>query len=106
VECESAVFFSSIDGSSPSRRIVVQGGFDMGGASELADCVATAITGVPGDLVFDLTGTFIDSVGLKVIASVRRGLPGAWRVVLRRPRPFVRKVLAIAQLDLLCTIEG
>jgi len=107
VECESAVFFSRADGLGSSRRIVVQGEVDMGSASELADCVATAITGAPGDLVFDLTdATFIDSVGLKVIASARRRLPDAWRVVLRRPRPFVRKVLVISQLDLLCTIES
>lgn len=79
----------------------------MGSASELADCVATAITGFPGDLVFDLAdATFIDSVGMEVIASARRRLPNSWKVILRRPTPFVRKVLAIAQLDVLCTIES
>jgi anti-anti-sigma factor len=107
VECETAVFFSSVDGIGSSRRIVVQGEVDMVSASELADCVATAITGAPGDLVFDLTdATFIDSVGMEVIASARRRLPDSWKVILRRPRPFVRKVLAIAQLDVLCTIES
>jgi anti-anti-sigma factor len=107
VEFEPAVSFSRVDGFGPSRRIVVQGEVDMGSASELADCVATAITGGPGDLVFDLTdATFIDSVGLEVIASARLRLPDSWKVILRRPRPFVRKVLTIAQLDVLCTIEG
>jgi anti-anti-sigma factor len=107
VEFETAESFSRVDGFGPTRRIVVRGEVDMGSASELADCVATAITGVPGDLVFDLTdATFIDSVGMEVVASARRRLPNSWKVILRRPRPFVRKVLAIAQLDILCTIEG
>jgi anti-anti-sigma factor len=107
VEFETAESFSRVDGFGSARRIVVRGEVDMTSASELADCVATAITGVPGDLVFDLTdATFIDSVGMEVIASARRRLPSSWKVILRRPRPFVRKVLTIAQLDVLCTIEG
>jgi anti-anti-sigma factor len=107
VEFEPAVSFSRVDGTGSSRRIVVQGEVDMASAVELADCVASAITGPPGDLVFDLTdATFIDSVGLEVIASARSDLPDSRRVILRRPRPFVRKLLAIAQLDELCTIEG
>jgi anti-anti-sigma factor len=107
VECDTAVFFSTVEGLGSARRIVVQGEVDMRSAPELADCVATAITGVPGDLVFDLTdATFIDSVGMEVIASARRRLPNSWKVILRHPRPFVRKVLAIAQLDVLCTIES
>lgn len=108
MEFEPAVWFVGVDGIGPSRRIVIQGEVDMGSASELADCVALAISGGPGDLVFDLTdATFIDSTGLDVIASARlRLLPDSWKVILRRPRPFVRKVLAITQLDVLCTIEG
>jgi anti-anti-sigma factor len=107
VEFETAVSFSRVDGLGSARCIVVQGEVDMGGAAELADCVASAITGAPGDLVFDLTdATFIDSVGLEVIAAARLRLPDSWKVILRRPKPFVRKVLAIAHLDELCTIEG
>jgi anti-anti-sigma factor len=104
---ESTSFSARSLGLGSVRRIVVRGEVDMANAPELAECVAVAIVESPGDLVFDLTeATFIDSAGLKVIASARRDLPDFCQVILREPQPFVRKVLAIAQMGRTCVIEG
>jgi anti-anti-sigma factor len=104
---DSIAFSARSLGLGSVRRIVVRGEVDMASAPELAECVAVAIVESPGDLVFDLTeATFIDSAGLKVIASARRDLPDFCQVILREPQPFVRKVLAIAQMGRTCVIEG
>jgi anti-sigma B factor antagonist len=88
-------------------QVVVQGEVDMATAPQLADAVAKAIIDTPGDLVIDLAGTtFLDSAGLKVIASARRHLPATCRVILRRPNPFIRRVLRIARTDSFCAIQN
>jgi anti-sigma B factor antagonist len=103
---EFAVFSASVEGIGSGCRVVVQGEVDMTTAPKLADCVATAIVEAPGDLIFDLVDTtFLDSAGLKVIASAQRHLPATCQVVLLGPSPYIRKVLTIARMDALCTIE-
>jgi anti-anti-sigma factor len=104
-----AVFSASAASAAGGRsgcRVVVEGEVDMVSAPELARCVARAVADTPGDLVLDLAGTtFLDSAGLKVIASAQRCLDEPGEMILWGPNPFIRRVLAIADMGAICRIE-
>jgi anti-anti-sigma regulatory factor len=56
--------------------------------------------------VIDLAQTsFLDCAGVSVILSARRDLGGPSCIVIRQPRPIIRKILAITQVDTVCHVE-
>jgi len=95
-----------LDPSSPIPVIAVSGEVDLLTAPDLAKSVKEVIARAPRDLVIDLAETsLLDCSGVSVILSARRDLPDASRIVIRQPRPFVRKLLAITQVDAVCRVE-
>jgi anti-sigma B factor antagonist len=99
-----AVDVLSPDSSFPV--IVVSGEVDLLTAPDLAECIEKIIARAPRDLVIDLTqASFLDCSGVSVILSARRDLSDASRIVIRQPRPFIRKILGITQVDAVCHIE-
>jgi anti-anti-sigma factor len=78
-------------------------------SSENAHQLAAALApdGRPaGDLTLDLTGlTFVDTIGLHVIARVAAYLDGGGRVILSSPEPWLRKVLLLSGIDTFPNVE-
>ena len=59
-----------------------------------------------GDIVFDLADlTFVDSIGLHVIAHVAAQLGSRGQVTIERADPWLRKVLAISGIEALVNVE-
>lgn len=105
---DGQLFALEVDDSSANNIVVViRGEVDLATAPELWACVDAAIVAAPRDLVLDLTEvSFLDAAGLGVIASARQRLPEQFRLTLRNPRPLIRKVLHITQMEVICAIEG
>src|SRR5580698_4092004 len=88
------------DPSSPIPIIAVSGELGLLTAPELAESVKDVIARAPRDLVINLAETsFLDCSGVSVILSTRRDLADASRIVIRQPPPFVRRLLAITEVD-------
>lgn len=84
--------FFTVSVRSPDE-LVLDGELDMGSAPKLEAAIAEIESIAP--LVMDLSNlTFIDSTGVNclLVASKRTGQP----IVLRRPKPSVARVLALA----------
>jgi len=62
--------------------------------------------GAQGDLTLDLTDlTFVDTIGLHVIALAASDLDGRGRVMLGSAEPWLRKVLLLSGIDVLPNVE-
>jgi anti-anti-sigma regulatory factor len=66
--------------------------------------------GAPGDLTLDLTLdltdlSFVDTIGLHVIARAAAELVGRGRVLLDSAEPWLRKVLLLSGIDALPNVE-
>ncbi len=86
--------------------VVVHGEVDLATSGELGQEVARVLDKGPDQLVFDVADmSFMDCAGLRVIACALRRLPGPGQVVVREPRPIVRRLLALTSLDERCVIE-
>jgi hypothetical protein len=80
---------------------------DIAAAPPLADGAHAALLGFSRDLVLDLTDlTFIDAADRSVIVRARRDHPGQFRVILRSPSLFIRKVLGMTKMETICVIES
>jgi len=94
---------------SPESRhpvVHVRGEVDLATASELDDCLASVLARDPLDLTLDLSATeFMDCSGFSLIVRARTHHPDEFRVILRRPRPFLRRVLGLLDLDALLVFE-
>lgn len=103
-----APFFLELQSpESDTPTVVVSGEVDMLTAPELAEFIDDLIgNNNPHSLMLDLTDmTFMDARGAGVIASARARLPDECGVILRHPKPIVRRVLEICELDGPCIIE-
>jgi len=78
-------------------------------SSENAHLLADALApdGRPsGDLTLDLTDlTFVDTIGLHVIARAAVDLDGAGRLILRWSDPWLRRVLLLSGIDAFPNID-
>jgi anti-sigma B factor antagonist len=92
--------------TNPSCPVVeVHGEVDVATAPELADYMAAALARDPVTLVLDLTDTtFFDCSGIAVVVTAAKHLSERSRLVLRRPRPFIRTVFGILEIDAVCAI--
>jgi anti-anti-sigma factor len=60
----------------------------------------------PSELTLDLTDvTFVDTIGLHVIAHKATELDGNGRLVLASPGPWLRKVLLLSGIDAFPNVE-
>jgi anti-sigma B factor antagonist len=87
-----------------SRRIAVEGEFDVATAPSLATAVARFQRAAPGDITVDLADvTFIDAAGLGALTAARAAqLERGDRLTVDRITAEVRRLFAIAQItDLL-----
>jgi anti-sigma B factor antagonist len=103
---EQPAFSVGVRFSDPRRPVVeVHGEVDIATAPELADYVAAALARDPVSLVLDLSHTtFIDCAGIAVVIAAATHLSEQSRLVLRRPRPFIRRVFALLDIDTVCAI--
>lgn len=85
--------------------VAVRGDIDMSTADKVWSCLEVAIgRGVP--VVLDLQHTtFMDSTGLSAVVRATRATGQERAIVLRSPRPIVRRVLELSGLDQVVTIE-
>ena len=100
--------YVSVETAGPEGALVtVRGELDMHTAAQLADRLFEVIRQAPQRVVIDLAATsFMDCRGALPIAQARDRLPAQrCQVILRRPRPLARKVLAVMGLDGPCVIE-
>jgi anti-anti-sigma factor len=89
-----------------TTTIIITGALDLVTMPYLAAQLALATRDRPGRLVFDLGGThFVDCGSARLIAGTGAGLPDDGRLVIRRPRPGVRRVFELTGLDARCEIE-
>jgi anti-anti-sigma factor len=59
-----------------------------------------------GELTLDLTGlSYLDAAALHVITEIGNRLDGRGRLILRCPDPWVRKVIGIAGLEQLGSVQ-
>ena len=60
----------------------------------------------PSGVVFDLAGVrFLDCAAAQTIVGTGRMLSDGQRLVLRNPRPMVRRLLSVTGLDARCVVE-
>jgi anti-anti-sigma factor len=95
-----------VEASRGTTTIVVNGELDLATMPFLAAQLVLAVQDRPSRLVFDLSGThFMDCGSARLITAARQWLADGGRLVIRRPRPGVRRVLELTGLDAHCEIE-
>jgi anti-sigma B factor antagonist len=83
----------------------VTGDLDLTSRPLLAERLSAALATGPRRLVLDLAGAgFMDAGSARVVASAGEFLPDGARLVIRRPNPVVRRVLALTGYDSGCEI--
>jgi anti-sigma B factor antagonist len=86
--------------------VSILGELDLVTAPQLSEYLAPILRGQPRRLILDLSRTdFIDCGSARLIACAGRALPSGQRLVVRGPRPCVRKVFQLTGLDAYCDIE-
>jgi anti-anti-sigma factor len=62
--------------------------------------------GAPGSVTLDLTElSFVDTIGLHVIARAALELDGGGRIILDSAEPWLRKVLLLSGIDAMPNVE-
>lgn len=88
--------------SSPMRRVVLEGEYDLTRKLELAALFSKLDTG--GPLVIDLSAvTYLDSTVLRELAELRLRCPHS--ITLVGPSKNIRRILELAQFDRLFPIS-
>jgi anti-anti-sigma factor len=71
----------------------------------MASCLAGVVDKGPRTLVLNLSETtFMDCAGFNVIVEAKRQLPAESTVVLHQPKPFIRQLFAILEIDTFCAV--
>ena len=98
---------ATFDEASTANEVVllVSGELDVASAEEFADMAAPHLA-TAKQLVVDFERTsFMDSSGLKVLATIALARANAGGVVVRNPSGQVRKLLHVAGMAQVLTIE-
>jgi anti-sigma B factor antagonist len=102
VEEQVAVQGASQDGV---LTVTIRGDLDVVTAPALRGYLAQALHERPRLVVFDLAGVgFMDCAAAAAIRTCH-ALPGGPRLVLRHPRPVVRRLLSLSGLDAQCAVR-
>lgn len=100
---EFAVEIVGLDEAIPC--VIVHGEVDMATAPELDDKLSRLLHQAPGSLVLDVADvSFMDCAGLSVIASALQQLPDRSQLIIRRPPPFLSRLLDITGLAENCVM--
>jgi anti-anti-sigma factor len=88
--------------------VSVEGEVDMATAPQLTEALGAALESGRTVVVDVAEMTFIDSQGIKALVDAHKlaGSEPLGRLVVRSPRPQVRKMLEITGLDTRIAIEG
>lgn len=95
-----------LQASDCGHLLALVGELDLATSDQLVESLS-ALDGQPGQLVLDLALLeFIDAVGLRALLRVQRvvGERGG-DLRLARPRPLVRRLLALTQLDSVLQVD-
>jgi anti-sigma B factor antagonist len=85
--------------------VTIRGEVDVATAPVLCGYLDRALQEQPRLLVFDLAGVeFIDCAAVAAIRACR-ATPGRPGLVLRHPRPHVRRMLSLTGLDVQCAVQ-
>jgi anti-sigma B factor antagonist len=96
-----------VDVSQDATTVFISGELDLVTTPILAEQLARVARSEPERLVLDMAGTgFMDCGSARVIATAARSRPAGRRLVIRSPRPGVRRVLELTGVDADCEIEG
>lgn len=83
-----------------STVVTLHGEVDLATVSILRDCLDEITSNSPERIVVDLAGvTFVDSIGIGVLAATYGWLGRSQSLVLRNPTASVRRTLTMAGLD-------
>lgn len=89
--------FTVVPLDAPERGLRLIGELDMSALRQLEDALEG--TSGEGQATLDLSElTFIDSTGLQALVQYARSEDGNGPVILKRPSPFVLRLLEIADL--------
>jgi len=98
-----------VEGAGVGKRriVIVTGEIDLGTGPELQERLLDAALPGDADVVADLAEvTFLDSTGLAALAvSHRRLAADGHKLIVRNPRPMIRRVIEITGLDTVIPIE-
>ena len=87
--------------------IIVAGELDITTAPVLTECLLTVAAWHPERLVLDLSGlVFVDVAGARALDQTYTLLQAVCPVILRQPRPAVRKVFGLTGLMAILLIYG
>jgi anti-sigma B factor antagonist len=85
--------------------VSVRGDLDVSAAAELAEVLAQIVSGEPRRFVFDMAHAgFLDCFAAHAMLAAAQSVPGG-RLVIRSPRPIVRRLLELTGLDTQCILE-
>lgn len=86
--------------------VTIRGELDAASIPALYGCLAQTLQGRPRLIVFDLAGVgFMDCAAAAAIIRICHALPGGPRLVLRHPRPVVRRLLSLTGFDAQCAVK-
>ena len=100
-------FSATVDETDGCAVVSLCGELDLASAPELRACLESLLEGGAHSVVIDLEGlAFCDSTGISaLVRAVNQARRGGRRLVLRRPRPGVRRVLEITGVTSVLEIE-
>jgi|tagenome__1003787_1003787.scaffolds.fasta_scaffold20805822_2 anti-anti-sigma factor len=90
------------------RGLCLAGDLSSENAHLLTAALAALAAGdeAPGDLTLNLTDlSFVDTIGLHVIAHAALELDGGGRIILDSAEPWLRKVLLLSGIDVMPNVE-
>ena len=100
-------FSAIVDETGSTAVVSLSGELDLASAPDLHACLEAILERGVRSVVIDLDGVaFCDSTGISaLVRGVNRARAGGRRLVLRRPRPGVRRVLEITGVTSVLEIE-
>ena len=101
-------FTATVDKSRECAVVTLSGELDLASAPELQACLEDVVADGATTVVVDLDDlAFCDSTGISaLVRAAHHARSGGRRLVLRRPRPGVRRVLEITGVTSVLEIEG
>jgi anti-anti-sigma factor len=86
--------------------ITFRGDLDALTAPAISGHLARIARTMPRVMIYDLGDVgFLDCAAARTLIETGRGLPGRPRLIVRHPRPVVRRLLSLTGLDSRCTVE-
>jgi anti-sigma B factor antagonist len=93
-------------GRDSTLTVTIRGEFDASTAQGLSEFLEPVLRKGPRNLVLDLAEVgFMDCAAARAIVRTCNARPDRPCLILRRPRPIVRRLLSLTGLDAQCTVR-